>query len=176
MTTNSFSAAKQLRVTLTLSPQNSNGVFPGTNSNTLVLTGLRTIASIQTVPGVPTGADVKIFGMRQADMNALTTIFFNASGGPRNVIVYNNIIIEANSGDGWTQGFSGMIVEAQPEYRGAPMVYFNIQAVLGYQHQITPVPPSTYKGTVDAASIMETLAASTVPLYVLGGTGVIWCW
>lgn len=153
-------AQKRLRVTLILSPQNSNGVFPGTNSNTLVLTGLRMLANVQTVPGsVSTHMDLKIFGMKQQDMNALTTIFFNVGQGS---IVFNQLILEQNStGDpksGWTQVFSGMILEAQPEYRGAPAAYMCFQAIVGYQHKITPVPPTSYKGTTAVADIVETLA------------------
>lgn len=151
---------KALRVTLILSPQNSNGVFPGTNSNTLVLSGLRMMANVQTVPGsVSTHLDLKIFGMKQKDMNALTTIFFNVGQG---AIVFNQLIVEQNSsGDprtGWTQIFSGMILEAQPEYRGAPAVYMNFQAIVGYQHKITPVPPTSYKGTTAVADIVSKLA------------------
>jgi hypothetical protein len=149
---------KRLRVTLILSPQNSNGKFPGTNSNTLILTDLRTIANVQTVPGVPTHADIKLFGMDKQFMNALTTIFFNASGGPAPVIYQNSVILDQNSGNGWTQVFSGMITEAQPEYRTQPAVYFNIQAVLGYQHQINPVPPSSYQGAVGVANVVQDLA------------------
>lgn len=156
MATNSFSKEKKLRVTLVLSPENSNGVFPGTNSNTMILEGMRVLANIQTVPGsVSTHADVKIFGMKREFMNALTTIFFNST----KQIVFNNMILEADSGDGYVQVFSGMITEAQPEYRGAPNVYFGIQAVVGYQHQIAPVPPQSFQGSVGVASIVEGLAA-----------------
>lgn len=151
-------AINQLRVTLILSPQNSNGQFPGTNSNTLVLTGLRMLANIQTVPGsVSTHLDLKIFGMKPADMNALTTIFFNVGQG---AIVFNQLILEQNSGSGWTQVFSGMIVEAQPEYRGIPAAYMGFQAIVGYQHQITPVPPVSYKGNTSVATICAALAAN----------------
>lgn len=156
MTVNSFSALKQLRVTFILAPENSNGVFPGTKSNTLILTGLRTIANLQTVPGVPTHADVRIYGMRQEDMNALTTIFFNAGQN----VVFNNLIVEANGGNGWNQVFSGMITEAQPEYGGIPAAFFNVQAIVGYRHQITPVPPTSFKGTVAASVVMSGLAAN----------------
>lgn len=163
-----FSARKQLRATLILSPQNSNGKFPGTNSNTLVLTGLRMVANIQTVPGsVSTNLDLRIFGMKQADMNALTTIFFNSSAK----IVFNNLILEANGGNGWTQVFSGMIMESQPEYRAAPAVYFGLQAVVGYQHKITPVPPTTYQGTTAVADIVQTLAGKMK--YAFENNGVV---
>lgn len=150
----SFSA-KQLRVTFILAPENSNGVFPGTNSNTLVLTGNRIIASVQTVPGVATRADVKIFGMRQADMNALTTIFFNSN----QKLVYNQVIVEANSGNGYAKVFDGMVTEGQPEYKAAPNVYFNLQGIVGYQHQITAIPPRSYRGSVGAAAVLGDIAA-----------------
>jgi len=155
MSVTSFTA-KQLRVTLILSPQNSNGVFPGTNSNTLVVENLRTTANIQTVPGsVSTHANVKIYGMDQRYMNALTTIFFNSS----QQIVFNNMIVEQNSGSGWTQVFSGMIIEAQPVYPpGSPAAFFCLQGIVGYQHQINPVPPSSYQGSVSVSSIVQDLA------------------
>ena len=155
MAPQSFDAPKQLRVTLTLAPENSNGVFPGTNSNTLVLTGLRIVTNVQTVPSVSTHADVKIFGMREADMNALTVIFFNATQGQ---IRYNRILLEANAGQGWVTVFQGMITEAQPEYRGAPNVYFSIQAVVNYQQQIAPATPSSYRGAVAATTVLQDLA------------------
>lgn len=158
MSTNSFSKEKRLRVTLILSPENSNGVFPGTNSNTLVLEGMRVLANIQTVPGsVATHADVKIFGMKREFMNALTTIFFNVAAG--HDVVFNNMILEADSGDGFAQVFSGMITEAQPEYRGAPNVYFGIQAIVGYRYQIMPVPPQSFQGSVGVADIVAGLAS-----------------
>lgn len=151
-------AQNQLRVTLILSDQNSNGVFPGTNSNTLVLTGLRMIANIQTVPGsVSTHLDLKIYGMKLADMMALTTVFFNVGQG---AIVFNQLILEQNSGNGWTQVFSGMIIEAQPEMRAAAAAYFQLQGIVGYQHQITPVPPISYRGTTSVSTICAALAAN----------------
>lgn len=151
-------AQNQLRVTLILSDKNSNGVFPGTNSNTLVLTGLRMIANVQTVPGsVSTHLDLKIYGMKLADMMALTTVFFNVGQG---AIVFNQLILEQNSGNGWTQVFSGMIIEAQPEMRGQAAAYFQLQGIVGYQHQITPVPPISYKGNTSVATICAALAAN----------------
>lgn len=155
MSLTSFTS-KQLRFTLILSPDNANSVFPGTNSNTLVLSGLRAMANIQTVPGIPTRACVKLFGMKQQDMNALTVVFFNAL----QKIVYNNIIIEQNSGRGWTQVFSGMIVDAQPRYGSQPNVFFEIQAMTGYQHQIAPVPPISFRGTVPVDTIVSQLAGT----------------
>lgn len=155
MSLTSFTS-KQLRFTLILSSANSNGVFPGTNSNTLVLSGLRASVNIQTVPGIPTRASAKLFGMHQNDMGALTVIFFNSLQR----LVFNNIIIEQNSGKGWTQVFSGMVTDAQPRYRSMPNVYFELQAITGYEHQIAPVPPTSFRGTVPVDTIVKQLAGA----------------
>lgn len=140
---------KQLRVTLILA-----GNFPGTDSNTLVLTGLRTIAVIQEVAGLATNADVRIFGMLPDDMNALTIAFFNPGGGVLNQV----LIVEANDGDGWVQVFSGTMLEAQPDYRAAPYAFFRMQAAVGYFAQISPVPPLSYPAAVSVAAVVEKLA------------------
>jgi len=155
MTTDSFSAAKRLRVTFILSPENSNGVFPGTNSNTLVLEDLRVRLQVQAVPGaISTNMSMAVYGMRKADMNALTTIFFKSI----NAIHQNTVIVDADSGDGYTQVFSGMITEAQPVYDGMPAAFFQVTGIVGYQHQINPVPPSSYRGSVSVATVVADLA------------------
>lgn len=164
MSQTSFTS-KQLRFTLVLSPENTNALFPMTNSNTLVISNCRANCQIQTVPLVPTRANVKIFGMAQKDMNALTVIFFNSA----QKIVFNSIIIEQNGGAGWTQVFSGMITDAQPRYRGQPNVFFEILAMTGYQHQIAPVPPISFKGTVPVDTIARQLAGSMSYSYVNAG-------
>lgn len=156
---------KQLRFTLVLSPENTNALFPMTNSNTLVISNCRASCQIQTVPLVPTRASVKIYGVAQKDMNALTVIFFNSA----QKIVFNSIVIEQNSGQGWTQVFSGMITDAQPRYRGMPNVFFEIQALTGYQHQIAPVPPISFKGNVPVDTIAKQLAASMGYSYINAG-------
>lgn len=164
MSLTSFTS-KQLRFTLVLSPKNANTVFPQTGSNTLVVSNCRASVSIQTVPLVPTNACVKIFGMLQQDMNALTAIFFNI----RQRYVPNNLIIEQNSGAGWTQVFSGQITDAQPRYRAMPNVFFEIVAMTGYQWQITPVPPLSFPGTVPVAVIAQQIATNMG--YSLDNTG-----
>lgn len=155
MSLNSFTS-KQLRFTLILNPLNSIAVFPESGTNTLVVSNCRASVSIQTVPLVPTNADVKIFGMLQPDMNALTAIFFNI----RQRYVPNNLIIEQNSGAGWTQVFSGQITDAQPRYRAMPNVFFEIVAMTGYQWQVIAVPPLSYPGTVPVATIAQQIATN----------------
>lgn len=139
---NSFTE-KQLRVTFILA--GTNQVFPGTNSNTLVLTGLRMSAKVKAVARLATQADLRIYGMLPADMNALTVAWANPP-----VVLDHLVIIEANDGNGFVQVFKGTIIEAQPEYRAAPDVYFHLLAVVGYFQRISPAEPTSYPDTVEA--------------------------
>lgn len=159
--------AKRLRVTLILS--GANAVFPGTNSNTLTLEGLRMSAQVQCVARLATQADVKIAGMKASDMNALTVAWANPP-----IVLDHLMILEANNTgrpDGWVQVFKGTITEAQPDYRSMPDVSFNVQAVTGYFIKISTATPTSYPFEVDigvaAADIIERMGAPWV--YVDGG-------
>jgi hypothetical protein len=141
---NSFTE-KQLRVTFILA--GTNQVFPGTNNNTLVLTNLRVSAEVEAVARLATSLRLKVWGMKRADMNALTVVFANPP------IVFDHlVIVEANDGNGWAQVFKGTIREAQPEYRAAPDVYFNIVGVNGYiaKIQVDNATPTSYPDSVEA--------------------------
>lgn len=171
---NSFTA-KQLRVTLILAGQGGGAtVFPGTNSNTLILEGARITARVQAVARLATQADIRIYGMLRASMDALTVAWANPP-----IVLDHLVILEANNtgrADGWVQIFKGTIIEAQPDYRGAPDVSFNLLAVTGYFVKINPVAPTSYPHQVDigvaAADIIERMGAPWV--YVDGGaTGVL---
>jgi hypothetical protein len=156
MNASSFTS-KQLRVTISLAQPNA--VFPGTTGNTLILgpdssgNQLRVIANVQAVARLSVMAEIKIFGVLPADMNALTVAWFNSP------VVQNNIVIlEANNGNGWTQVFSGTIIEAQPDYRGQPAAFFRIQANVSYAAQLAPVPPLSYPHGASVATIVQALA------------------
>lgn len=164
--------AKRLRVTMILA--GANAVFPGTNSNTLTLENMRIRAKVQAVARLSTQAEVAIFGMKQADMNALTVAWANPP-----VVLDHIVIIEANNtglNDGWVQIFKGTIIEAQPDYRAAPDVSFSLLAVTGYFQKINPAAPTSYPETVDigvaASDIIDRMGAPWT--YVDGGaTGVL---
>lgn len=140
--------AKQLRVTLILA--GTNQTFPGTNSNTLVLTNLRVAAKVKAVARLATNLELKIWGMQFKDMNAMTVVFANPP-----VVLDHVVILEAKDNAdpdpqrGWTKVFSGTIKEAQPNFEGAPDVSFDIAAMTGYFQKIDPVPPTSYPFQVD---------------------------
>ncbi len=147
---------KRLRVTLILA--GANAVFPGTNSNTLVLENMRMTASVRGVARLSTHLDMNIYGMRQVDMNALSVMWAIPTS-----IQNNLVILEANNGgatDGWVQVFKGTLKEAQPDYRAMPDVSFTLLATTNYFQQINPVPPISYP----EATTIGVIAADIVAL------------
>lgn len=143
---------KQLRFRFVLS---NNAVFEGSGDNTVTLTALRSIVRVKCsgFPAFPE-CDVTIFGMRQADMNALTSLAYQLEN-----ITRNSMTVDVNSGDGWSTIFSGQILQALPDYTGMPDVSLRVQGrVLGFE-SIAPADPSAYTGATDVATIIQNIAA-----------------
>lgn len=159
MTVSSFTR-KQLRATLTLGLPGA--LFQNTNSNTLIVDGLRIMAQIEAVQSVPNSLDLKIYGMLASDMNALTISWAKKPSGdnPENIVPQNVVVLEANDGSGWVQVFSGTFIEAMPEYRGAPNVYFHIVAITGYNNQLNPASPLSFPGAFDVAGAAQTIVSA----------------
>lgn len=151
----SFQAIKQLRVTLILAKQ-GNIFSSGTNTLVLGATApMRMSAVIKGIVRLASELDLRIFGMLQADMNALTMIRWGANNNSFD----NNIVqIDANGGNGWQQIFSGSIFEATPEYQNAPDVSFHLQARFGYYAGITPGKPLSYPTGVSVATAAKSIA------------------
>ena len=101
MPANSF-AASGLRARFVLGE--SGAVFEGTNSNTLVVSNLRMSAQIQASALQQSQMALRVWGMKRADMDAVTIAFANPP------LVFNNLVIlEANNGEGWGKVFGGTI-------------------------------------------------------------------
>ena len=150
----SFQQTKQLRVKLILARP---GQSFSSGGNTLVLTMLRMVAVIQGVVRFANQLDLKIYGMLQADMNALTVVRF----GQNVATLPNNIVqLEANGGNGWQMIFAGTIIEATPEYREAPDVFFHLQARFGYYAGVSPAQALSYANGVSAATAAQAIATS----------------
>lgn len=143
--------SRQLRVTLTLNGEGA--VFPGTNSNQLVLTNLRVAARFQSVYRLSTTCTLSIFGMKQSDMDAMTVVFANPP-----IVTNASVVVEVLAGNNWLRIFSGQIYEAQPTYRTVPDVAMQISAFTGYLQKITLVPGTSYDGDVDIMTIVRDLA------------------
>lgn len=153
---------KRLRVTLVLSGTNS--VFPGTNSNTLTLENMRITAKVQQVARLATQADIRIYGMKAADMNAMTVTWAKPP-----VVLDHLVILEADNGKGFVQVFRGTITEAQPNYQSAPDVAFGIVATTGYFQKINPVEPTSYPAATDIKTVAGDLIKRMGFIFIDGG-------
>lgn len=146
----------------------SNTKFPGTNSNTLTLTNMRMSATVEATARLATQMHLSIFGMAQADMNALTAAWANPP-----VVRKNIVTLEANDGSGWVQVFTGTIIEAQPEYRRAPNTYFSILGMVGYFAKINPFPPTGYPDQASIQDVASTIINKMGFVYVDGGAKAV---
>jgi hypothetical protein len=148
---NSFTV-KRLRVTLILAEE-ANISFTSTGDNTLILTDNRISARVQSNARQATQMSVKIWGMTLADMDAMTAAWIDP-----NAIRNNLVTLEADDGNGFRPVFQGTILEAQPDFKSAPDVPFQILATIRYFQQIQIVEPLSYKGDVDIAVLGRYLA------------------
>jgi hypothetical protein len=167
----SFSV-KRLRASLIL-PQ---GVFAGTNSNTLVIDNLRMSAKLECASGNFTNfCAIQIWGMQQVDMNSVT-VLFGQDGNAQNVAALAVLRLEVggDTPNSWLQIFSGQFQEASPDYRSIPEVCLTVTAATGYGAQILPVPPISVRGPAAIASLASQIAQKLgFPLENNGVTGVL---
>jgi hypothetical protein len=104
---------------------------------------------------------VRVYGLRNDVMNKLTTI------GPVNAAIKakNAILIAAgDEGGAMNVVFSGTIFDAWADYNSAPDVPFNIIAYAGLDTAVKPVDATSYKGSVDVATIIQDIATGDMGL------------
>jgi hypothetical protein len=154
---------KLIRVTFILASKGAT--FPGTQSNQLVIQGLRTSAKVTTVNRQSTLSALSIWGMRMEDMNALTV----AWSAPGSLTLNNSLIIEAGTRDKFSEVFRGTIFEAQPNYDSAPEVTFDAQAMGGYFAAIDVFPDTSWSGSVSIVDMARKILAGTTFNVVDGG-------
>src|ERR1700678_13444 len=148
--TSSFANIKDLSFTITL----NNGSSFGASGNTLTLQGLRATVDIDRAGGAAYGhMHAKLYGVSQKDMNAATSYKYQVADIPR-----NTISVWAIDGQQQTLVFSGDVVTSWANYQSQPDVYLQIEAVAGYYALMTPVVPTSYKGSFDVATAMQSLA------------------
>lgn len=154
---------KDLRFTFTLA---NNAVFATSNSNVLTVNGLRARAVIKGsgLPAFPE-AELTIYGLKQSDMNALTSLQFQPLAMQR-----NSVLVEADSGQGFSSVFAGQIITGGPDYKGIPAVPMKIQGrMLGFE-SLNPATPTGYTGVTSVANIVGTIATKIG--FVLENNGV----
>ncbi|USA53878.1 hypothetical protein NDN13_01410 [Acinetobacter sp. C32I] len=146
---------KKIDVRITM----ANKVFSNQgDANTIDLSGFRVIAEIKKVGVFGEGfcSRIKIYGMKQADMNALSILAWEVLGVNRNTIS----VFAGDEESGMAMVFGGQIANAWADYSVAPDTCLVIDATAGYTDQIKAALPSSYLDDVEISAVMKTLADS----------------
>jgi hypothetical protein len=148
----SFENKKDLKFVITL----GTGKFGSSDNNQITLQGFRAIAEIDKAGGVQMGTlRAKIYGVSQSNMNSITTLMWRP-----NTYIPNTIQVYAIDGLAETLVFSGNIVNAWGDYQGMPDVYLHVQASTAFLNALKSVPPRSFNGVIDVATIMGQIASS----------------
>ena len=143
----------------------SSGVptpFQGANNqtgNTLTISGLRVWATIvASGPNQNGTAEITIFGMTFDQMMSASTF----SKWP-SVQTNARVFLYAGDASGMSLAFSGTIKESTADFNAQPDVAFHITAFSALAAQMTPLPPTSVKGSVSAASLIQSITGQINP-------------
>lgn len=141
------------RIDLTF--QLGEGEFGGNGFNTAKVSGLRVGANISKAGGVSmTSLQLRAYGLPLSMMNRLSTLGKPLVDGRKNTIT-----VEAGSDDtGMSVVFIGTIFQAWADMQGAPDGVFTVEAHTGLLDALRPLPPTSFDGVADAATILSGLA------------------
>lgn len=135
--------------------QLGQGSFGDGGFDTVEVTGLRVSATISKTGGVSLSSlNLRAYGLDLSTMNQLSTL-----GKP--LIYGRKNIVSVTAGDdvtGMALIFSGIMQEAWVDAQGAPDVAFLVTAYTGQLDSLRPLPPSSFPGSADAATIVSGLA------------------
>lgn len=152
---------KALRFVITL----GTGKFGSSNNDQIILQGFRATANIDKAGGMMMGTlRAKIYGVSQADMNSVTTLQWKPG-----TFIPNTVEVYAIDGPAETLVFAGNIVNAWGDYQSMPDVFLHIQAQAAFFNQLKAVPPRSFKGRVDVASVMAQIARDMGYTFENGG-------
>jgi hypothetical protein len=96
--------------------------------------------------------------MTLSQMNDLSTLGLTVATGV-NVVFNNSILVEAGDDDaGMSVVFYGTIYAAWADVQSMPDCPFHVTANIGAYEAAKPVPPSSYRGLVDVATVLSGIA------------------
>lgn len=140
--------------------QLGQGDFGEGGFDTIELKGLRASVEISTSGDINMAScSLRVWGVSLKIMNALSILGVNRTTGRRNTV----IISAGDDNSGVAVIFIGTISEAWIAAQGSPEVSFNVSALAGYFYALKPVAPVSFKGTVDAALVVRSIALQMRP-------------
>ena len=145
---------RALQVIITL----GQGTFGQSGQNTVTLSNLRMAATIKKggMPGMDT-AEVRIWGAQPDVLNAVSTLGVYSYIMQRQANTLQ--VLAGDAVNGMSIVYFGSITDALADYSGAPDTFLQLIGTTGQLAAMQPVPPSSYPGTADVATIMSNLAA-----------------
>lgn len=147
------------------------GQFGQSGSSEVRLAGHRVSATIQTYGGLfGSEAQIRVFGMRQSEMNTLTQLYrvANTEGGR-----LNTVTLLSRSGQEKAQiAFKGVIVQAWQDLSGMPETCMTIVAQPNAFMIMKAAPAISFRGPVKVADIVKKILTSCDPDYKLVNDGV----
>lgn len=136
---------------------NKSSTFEGTGSNTVKITGLRTMASIVKAGGLSQNvAQVRVFGVPVSVMNQISTL------GVRFLqeTARNKLLVEVgDKGGDMAAVFQGDITQAWVDFDGSPDVALNIVAYVQAYDTLAPTAPTSFPGPFDVATALSGMAS-----------------
>lgn len=144
-------AVRQISLTFQL----GTGSFGGSGQDTLTVSGLRVICHVESVvfPQMGSTLTMKVYGLTLDQMNQLSVAGLLFDGRQNQVLV--------QAGDavlGLSTVFRGIIIEAYPSLDTAEDAHFFVYASVSTLAQLKPVAPTSYPGSVSAASAIQAMA------------------
>jgi hypothetical protein len=154
---------------ITLQFQLGQGSFGEGGSDTIEVSGVRCSASMTKGGGVGlTELNLRVFGLNLDVMNKLTILGKPLVDGRHNTVV----VSAGDEGGSLSVVFAGTIIEAWVDARNSPQVAFLVTAQDGALMALKPVIPVSFKGSVDAATVVSYIAQQAGMGFENGGVSV----
>jgi hypothetical protein len=140
---------------LALTFELGEGDFGESGVDTLRLTDLRASASIVLTGGKFKGQlNLSVYGMTLSHMRKLSTL-----GMKVQLVRKNTITVEAGDDEtGMARVFVGTIIDGWVDGASMPQTAFHVMALSGMIDAVKPVPPNSFRGVNDVATVMSSLA------------------
>lgn len=131
------------------------GSFGDTGDNTASVTGLRVSATIHKAGAAGMNTlEMRVNGLTPDIANQISTL-----GKPLNAGRNNLVSLSAGSDEtGMAVAFIGTIMSAYQDAKSAPDVAVTVLAQTGLLEALRPLPPSSFKGSADVATILAGIA------------------
>lgn len=145
---------------ITLSGPNGQFGKDSDKGNEVILEGYRTTAEITDISWYFGGSlTMRIYGIPREVMNKLSTLGIRAD-----LVIKNSVTVYAGHEGGTSEEgrldelYIGTIHTAYADYSAQPNVSLIIEATAGFHEGLVRIPPTTYRGDMDVADKIKSLA------------------